>query len=83
MKPLKFKGQALLTNCQKGNKHLLDKKAFLILTSFKQAAKQASLVEVKMRESSLFLIILLGTLSKVHGLEHTFSEKERESIELN
>ena len=45
------------------------------LTSFKQAAKQASLVDVKMRALSWPLIIELGTLSKFHGRLQTLSEK--------
>ena len=42
-------------------------------TSLRQAAKQDSLVAVKIRALSRPLSILLGTRSNVHGRLHTFS----------
>ena len=47
----------------------------IIITSFKQAARHASLVEVKMRALSCPRIIEFGTLSKFQGLLQTLSEK--------
>lgn len=50
------------------------------LTSLRQAARQASLVEVKINELSKFLSILLGTRSNVHGREQTFSVNRKRTI---
>ena len=47
-------------------------------TSFRQAARQASLVEVKISALSWPSIILLGTRSKFHGRLHTLSDLQIE-----
>lgn len=46
----------------------------VIRTSFKQAARHASFVEVYISALSSPRIILFGTLSKVQGLKHTLSK---------
>ena len=48
----------------------------VFFTSFRQAARQASFVEVKMRALSWPCIIEFGTLSKFHGLLQTLSEND-------
>ena len=50
------------------------------VTSFKQAAKQASLVDVNMSALSCPWIIAFGTLSKFHGRLQTLSRNEIQII---
>ena len=50
------------------------------LTSFKQAPKQASFVDVYIKALSSPRIILFGTRSNVHGLKQTLSAKTKNII---